>query len=247
MQQEIDPDAEAERLARLREERGFEAFKIRTGDWESTGDDVDAWPGRTEELVPAVREAVGEDVDLFIDANSSYTPERAIEIGEEILAPNGVDLFEEPCPYWELEWTAEVNDALDLAVAGGEQDNNLAQWRRMVEMDAVDIVQPDVCYVGGLSRARRVADLAADAGLPCIPHSANHSMVTVFTLHLLAALDNAGPYFEFAIEDHWAEGLLEPELAVEDGEVAVPAGPGWGVEVDPDWFDRAECEVSEAE
>jgi len=248
MQQEIEPDAEAERLASLRDERGFEAFKIRTGDWESKGDDVDAWPGRTEELVPAVREAVGEDVDLFIDANSSYTPERAVEIGEEILVPNGVSLFEEPCPYWELEWTAEVTAALDdVTVAGGEQDTNLAQWRRMVRADAVDVVQPDVCYIGGLSRARRVAELATEAGLPCMPHSANHSMVTVFTLHLLAALDNPGPYVEFSIEDHWAEGLLSPELTVEDGEIEVPSGPGWGVEVDPDWFDRAECRVSEAE
>jgi len=79
-----------------------------------------------------------------------------------------------------------------------------------------------------------------------MPHSANHSMVTVFTLHLLAALDNPGPYVEYSIEDHWAEGLLSPSLTVDDGEVAVPSGPGWGVEVDPEWFNRAEYRVSEA-
>mgnify|MGYP000321379533 FL=1 len=248
MRQEIDVDAEAERLARLRDESGFEAFKIRTGDWSSKGDDEDAWPGRTEELVPAVREAVGDDVTLLIDANSSYMPERAIEIGEGILAPNEVAYFEEPCPYWELEWTAEVTDALDdVTVTGGEQDTDLAQWRRMIGMDAVELVQPDVCYIGGLSRTLQVAELAADAGLPCIPHSANRSMVTVFALHLLAAIDNPGPYAEFTIEDDWAGGLLSPELTVEDGEVAVPSGPGWGVEVDPDWFDRADYRVTEAE
>lgn len=193
-----------------------------------------------------MREAVGDTVDLFIDGNSSYTPERAIEVGREILAPNDVSLFEEPCQYWELEWTAEVNEALDdVSVVGGEQDTNLAQWRRMVEMDAVEMVQPDICYVGGIDRARRVAALAADAGLRCLPSSANHSMVTVFTLHLHAALGNPGPYVEYSVEDHWAEGLLSPPLAVEDGEVDVPDGPGWGVEVDPDWFDRAEYAVSE--
>ncbi|MCU4975646.1 mandelate racemase/muconate lactonizing enzyme family protein [Halobacteria archaeon AArc-m2/3/4] len=248
MQREIEPADEAERLARLHDERGYDAFKIRIGSWDSKGDDEDQWPGRTEELVPTVREAIGDDVELFVDANSAYTPERAIEVGEEILAPNDVVHYEEPCPYWELEWTAEVTETLeDVPVTGGEQDTDLAQWRRMVEMNAVDVVQPDVCYVGGIERTLRVAKLAADAGLPCVPHSANHSMVTVFTLHLLGAIDNAGPYFEFSIEDHWAEGLLEPELVVEDGEVEVPIGPGWGVEVDPDWFDTAEYAVSEAD
>ena len=58
--------------------------------------------------------------------------------------------FEEPCPYWELEWTAEVAAALKMNVAGGEQDNDLAQWRRMIRMNAVDILQPDLCYIGGL-------------------------------------------------------------------------------------------------
>lgn len=73
--------------------------------------------------------------------------------------------------------------------------------------------------------------MAADRGLPCRPHSANRSLVLVFTLHLLAAIDNATPYTEYSIEDHWAEGMLEPKPTVEDGVIAVTEGPGWGVEV----------------
>ncbi|MFB6139492.1 MAG: mandelate racemase/muconate lactonizing enzyme family protein [Halosimplex sp.] len=247
MRRDIDPADEAERLAQLREEKGYEAFKIRVGGSDSVGDDEDEWPGRSAEVVSTAREALGDDVELFVDANSAYTPERAIEFGREVLAPNDVVHYEEPCPYWELEQTATVTEALDIPVTGGEQDTDLAQWRRMVDTGAVDVVQPDVCYVGGLSRALRVAELAADADLPCVPHSANHSMVTVFALHLLAAIDNAGPYLEFSVEDHWAEGLLEPELSVEDGAVAVPDGPGWGVSVDPDWLATADREVSAAE
>ena len=102
-----------------------------------------------------------------------------------MLEDNGVCHFEEPCPYWELEWTAEVAAALDVPVAGGEQDVDLAQWQRMIAMPAVDIVQHDICYVGALTRALRVAAMADEAGLPCVPHSANRSMVTVFTLHML--------------------------------------------------------------
>jgi len=243
MQRGIEPKDEADRLARLRDEHGYGAFKIRIG--KVCGHDQDQWPGRTDELVPTVRKAVGDDVKLLVDANSCYTPRKAIEVGR-MLEANGVCHFEEPCPYWELEWTAEVAAALNVPVAGGEQDNDLAQWRRMVAMRAVDIVQPDVCYVGGLTRALRVATMARDAGLPCVPHSANRSMVTVFTLHMLGAIPNAGDYLEFSIEDGgWVEGLFKPALEARDGKVAIPDGPGWGVEISPAWLEGAEREVSE--
>ena len=242
MRRDIAPDDEAERLVRLRDESGFRAFKIRIGS--VCGHDQDQWPGRTEALVPAVRRAIGNDVSLLVDANSCYTPAKAIQVGR-MLADNAVCHFEEPCPYWELEWTAEVAAALELDVAGGEQDNDLAQWRRMIALRAVDVVQPDVCYVGGLTRALRVARLAAEAGLPCVPHSANLSMVTVFTLHLLGAIPNAGPHIEFSIEpSEWTQGLYEPALEIVDGHVAIPDGPGWGVTIDPEWLEKAEREMS---
>ncbi|MFB6201044.1 MAG: mandelate racemase/muconate lactonizing enzyme family protein, partial [Halorhabdus sp.] len=205
MSREIEPAAEAERLAALRESKGYDAFKIRVGGWGSKGEDEDAWPGRSEDLVPAVREAIGEEATLFVDANSAYTPEGALELDREVLAPNDVAHFEEPCPYWELDWTEEVRENAATAVAGGEQDCFRKQWERIVERPVVDIVQPDVCYMGGLTRTLRVAEMAAERGLPCRPHSANHSMVLTFTLHLLAAIDNAAPYVEYSIEDHWAE------------------------------------------
>jgi L-alanine-DL-glutamate epimerase-like enolase superfamily enzyme len=243
MSRTITPEAEAARLVRLRDEKGFRAFKVRVG--KVNGRDEDEWPGRTEALVPAVRRAVGGGVSLKADGNSCYRPRRAIAVGRLIEA-EGFDHFEEPCPYWELEWTAEVARTLTVPVAGGEQDNDLAQWRRMIRMKAVDVVQPDVCYVGGLVRALRVARMAGDAGLSCVPHSANLAMVAVFTLHLLAAIPNAGPFMEYSIEDDaWTRGLYEPALEVRDGAVAVPAEPGWGVRVRPEWLERAKFERSE--
>jgi len=106
--------------------------------------------------------------------------------------------------------------------------------------------QHDVCYVGGLTRALRVARLAAAAGLPCVPHSANRSLVTVFTMHLMAAIPNAGDHVEFSIEETpWTRGLFTPALEARDGKVAVPAGPGWGVTVNPAWLVKATRQVSE--
>jgi L-alanine-DL-glutamate epimerase-like enolase superfamily enzyme len=240
MRRDITPAAEAARLVDLRERDGYTAFKIRVG--RECGHDRDEWPGRTEELVPAVRRALGDDATLLVDANSGYSAPRAIEVGR-FLEQHGVVHFEEPCPYWWPEETARVTSALDLAVAGGEQDCLLSSWRTIVGLPAVDIVQPDVCYMGGLTRTLAVAEMAAAAGLRCVLHSANLSLVTVFALHATAAIANAGDYVELSIEgpDYypWQYGIYQPELQVADGRLAVPDGPGWGVEPDPGWLAAA--------
>jgi L-alanine-DL-glutamate epimerase-like enolase superfamily enzyme len=247
MRRDISPDDESRRLADLREAHGFTAFKIRV--WRECGHDADEWPGRTEQIVPAVRAVLGDDATLLVDANSCFSPARAIEVGG-MLEQHGIVHFEEPCPYWELESTAQVAAALDLDVAGGEQDCFLWQWRRMVDTHAVDVVQPDVCYVGGFTRALEVAAMAAAAGMQCVPHSANLSMVTVFAVHLLCAVPNAGPYVELSIEgpDYypWQYGLFDPRCVhVSGGRLPAPEGPGWGVEPNPRWLERAAHRVTE--
>ena len=144
MRRDIAPRDEAERLVRLRDECGYDAFKFRIG--RECGRDRDQWPGRTEEIVAAVSKALGDEADLLVDANSGYTPARAIEVGR-MLEDHGICHFEEPCPYWELEQTREVTGALaplHIDVTGGEQDCDLATWRRIIDMRAVDVVQPDV-------------------------------------------------------------------------------------------------------
>ncbi len=245
MRRDISPEDEAARLVRLRDVYGFTAFKVRVG--QPTGHDIDAAPGRTERLIPTVRKAVGDEVELLADGNSCYTPPRAIEVGR-LMEENRYFWFEEPCPYWELEWTAEVSAALTMNVAGGEQDNDLAQWRRMIRMNAVDILQPDLCYVGGLTRAWRVAQMAQQANKRVVPHSANLSMVTLFALHFMAAIPNAGPFVEFTIEggmERERGGLYSPKLEVKDGKVKLPDGPGWGVTIHPDWLAAAVYHHSE--
>lgn len=245
MKREITPEAEAERFVRLRDEFGYDAFKFRVG--KECGHDEDEWPGRTEAIVPTVRKALGDEVALLVDGNSAYTPEKAISIGQ-LLEDHGICHFEEPCPYWELEWTKQVTDALNLDVTGGEQDCDLTIWRRMIEMRAVNVVQPDVCYLGGITRTLKVAEMAQQAGLPCTPHSANLSLVTVFTLHLMGALKNAGPYVEFSIEgaDYypWQYGIYEPALVAADGKVQIPEAPGWGIEINPDFLEQTQHQIS---
>lgn len=247
MKRDITPAQEADRLLRLRDRDGYDAFKFRIG--AECGHDIDEWQGRTEQIVPMMRTAMGEDTALLVDANSGFSPKRAIEVGH-MLEANGISHYEEPCPYWELEQTKEVTDALDIDVTGGEQDCDLITWRRMIDMRAVDIVQPDVSYLGGLTRTLRVAKMAEAAGLPCTPHCANLSLVTLFTMHLLGAIPNAGKYLEFSIEgpDYypWQDGLYKRSpYDIRDGKVTIPDAPGWGVELSDAWLEAADYQISE--
>ena len=245
MKRDITP--EAERFRKLRDQHGFDAFKFRVA--AECGHDVDEWPGRTEAIVPAIRRALGPDVALLVDANGGFSPKRAIEVGK-LLQDQGVEHFEEPCLYWELEQTREVTEALDLDVTGGEQDCDLPIWKVICGQHIVDIAQPDVLYCGGIGRALQIAKMAAAAGMKVTPHAANLGLVTLFTMHLLAALPNAGKYLEFSIEEAdyypWQYGLFRSDpYRVEEGRVTISAEPGWGIEIEPEWLAKARYQISE--
>ena len=204
---------------------------------------------RTEAVVPVVARALGAGIAKLVDGNSGFSVPRAIEVGK-LLADEGISHFEEPVPYWDLPATRAVTKALNIDVTGGEQDRDLSTWARMIETRAVDIVQPDVMYMGGLSRTLLVAEMAARAGLPVTPHSANLSLVTICAMHLLGAIPSAGKYLEFSIEgaDYypWQQELfLGDPFAVDGGKLQIPQGPGWGVEINPAWLDRASYHKSE--
>lgn len=245
MKRDITPEDEARRLCGLRDRYGFTAFKWRVG--AECGRGQDEWPGRTPEVIATVSKALG-DVDKLVDANSCYGPKAAIEVGG-MLQDHGIGHFEEPCPYWEYDQTAEVRAALTIDVAGGEQDCELSSWQLMIEHTSVDILQPDVMYMGGMTRTLEVCRMGEAAGLPITPHAANLGLVTICTAHLLRAIPNAGKYLEFSIEgpDYypWQEGLFTGSpFAIEDGAMTVPDLPGWGVEIDPAFLQTATYKVS---
>jgi L-alanine-DL-glutamate epimerase-like enolase superfamily enzyme len=241
MRRDIAPAEEAERLVRLCGDSGFTAAKWRIG--AECGEDADEWPGRTEEIIAIVSHALGDGIDRLVDANSGFSVPRAVEVGH-MLVDHGICHYEEPVPWWDHEATKAVADALPIDVTGGEQDWDMGAWSRMIDMRAVDVMQPDVMYVGGLAHALEVAAMAHRKGLPCTPHSANLSLVTICTMHLMAAIPNAGPYLELSIEGDdyypWQRDLfLGQPFAVSGGHVTVPDAPGWGVEINPSWLDRA--------
>jgi len=247
MSRTITPEEEARRMLRLRDEKGIQAFKYRIG--KEASRNGDAWDNRTEDMIATMGSALGGTCALLADANSGYTPDRAIHYGH-MLEENGVVQFEEPCPYWESEWIKEVSDVLDVDVSGGEQDNDIAKWRRMIHSHTMDIIQPDPLYLGGITRTWRTALMAHQAEIPCIPHSANHGMVTLFAAHLMQAIPNPGKYLEFSIEleegiNQEARAMYAPVMKVEHGHLSLSSGPGWGVEIHPDWLEQTNYQKSQ--
>ena len=124
----------------------------------------------------------------------------------------GIGHYEEPCPYWEFEQTKEVADALDIDVTGGEQDCEFTAWEQMIGMRAVDIIQPDIMYLGGITPHAPCGADGGRGGTALHAARANLSLVTMCTMHLLGAIPNAGKYLEFSIEGDdyypWQEGLF---------------------------------------
>jgi len=247
MKRDITPKDEATRFLKLRDEFGFDAFKWRVG--AENGRDVDEWPGRTEEVIEVVSNALGDKVSKLVDGNSGFTPKKAIEVGKR-LEQFGISHFEEPCRYWKLEETKQVAEALEIDVTGGEQDWDFIVWQKMIDINAVDILQPDVMYMGGINRTLEVVRMGEKANKTITPHSANLSLITMCTMHLLNAIPNAGKYLEFSIEKKdyypWQEDLfLGDPYKIVDGKVEITNNPGWGVEINPEWLIRSKRQVSE--
>ena len=247
MKRDISAKDEAERFKKLFQEKGIDAFKFRIG--AECGRGLDEWEGRTEDIVKTINHSLDSSVKKLVDANSCFSSAQAIEVGK-LLEDNNVTHFEEPCPYWEPEQTKEVTNALSIDVTGGEQDCDIRIWTDMVERKIVNIFQPDVMYLGGLTRTLQVAKIIEERGFICTPHAANLSLVTMCTMHLLKAIPNAGPYLELSIEGEdyypWQQDLfLNDPFAVENGCVTVTDQPGWGINLNPEWLNSANYQVSE--
>ena len=177
-------------------------------------------------MLELARKTWGDKIEIFVDANGSYRAKEAIEIGREMEKLN-IGFFEEPCRWQDYQGTLAVADALRMPVAGGEQDSSLEHFHWMTQRKVVDLVQPDVYYLGGLTRMLRVARMADQFGMKITPHSPKTGADAAANLHFASVVPNLGPYQEYR---------HAPE--VRGGKVAVPREAGLGVEYDArDWRD----------
>jgi L-alanine-DL-glutamate epimerase-like enolase superfamily enzyme len=232
------PEEEVEYLKRLVAETGARAVKFRVGGRMSKN--ADSLPGRTERLIPMVREAFGPDMTLYADSNSSYDVPHAIAVGR-LMEEYHYGFFEEPCRFDHLEETKEVADALRIPVAGGEQEFSEAGFRWMIRHRAVDVVQPDLHYHGGFIRSMRVARMAHAAGLLCTPHMSGSGLGYLDVAHFASCIPNPAAFHEFKGDTDIPVRSASSSLKCEKGIVRVPSGPGFGVEIDPAFVREAKA------
>jgi D-galactarolactone cycloisomerase len=214
---------------------GFKAVKLKIGF--GVAEDV--------RLIKAVRNALGPDVGLMLDANHGYDALEAIALGRAV-ADLDIGWFEEPVVPDDLDSYVEVRKGQPIPVAGGECEFTRWGFREVFNRRAIDIVQPDTCAAGGLSECKKIADMAAAFGVRYVPHVWGTGIGLAASLHLLAALPHVPPrltprepMLEFDRSEHpFRQSIMTRPIEHENGRVSIPTGPGLGIEIDRATLDR---------
>ncbi|WP_086932559.1 mandelate racemase/muconate lactonizing enzyme family protein [Agarilytica rhodophyticola] len=230
-----------ERESRSIVEQGFKAMKMKIG----LGVDKDI------KLVESVRSSIGNDVKLMVDANHAYTTREAIPLGRE-LEQLGVSWFEEPVAPEDYQGYRELCEALDINIAGGEAEFTIWGFRDFIKNRCVDVLQPEVCGLGGITQYQKVLAMAQAYFIPIINHVWGSAIAVATNLHLVASLPDfpgaahpTQPMLEYdTTPNHFREDLLAtplnilPQVKAQDGFVALPQGPGLGIEPDMKFIER---------
>jgi L-alanine-DL-glutamate epimerase-like enolase superfamily enzyme len=233
-------------------ERGFRCVKIKVGrqpdallnplhemaaqDYATVSFEEDV------ERVRAARRAIGPSVKLAIDANNAWTPSLALKFMREV---ENEDIYwlEEPVGTEDIDGSAYVAQQLVTPVAGYETESALPGFRELIQRRAVDIVQPDVIWSGGITETRKIAALAHAYGLPVIPHNFSSAVAAIANMHFIASIPN-GSWLEFDQNPNALRSeLFEEPLTVDrDGTIRLPERPGLGVTLSQATIDRYRIE-----
>lgn len=213
-------------------EQGFMAMKLKVG----FGVREDAAVTR------AIRNTIGEDAALMIDANHAYDAVAAIRLGREVEELD-IGWFEEPVPPEDLAGYRAVKAAIDIPVAGGECEFTRYGFREVLTQQAMDIIQPDICAAGGLSECKKIADMAQAFGVRVNPHvwgsgigiAASLQWMATVPTHTPTSLQPVQPLLEFDQTEHpIRQAIIAEPIVQQKGWVQIPNGPGLGIEINRD-------------
>lgn len=223
-----DPGAWAD-AARACREVGFDAMKVYpvspARPLEGT-----AFVPETERLVAAVREGAGEDADVMVDLHGRTTPAMAIQVGRA-LAPHRPWFLEEPCQPGDVDAIVEVARAIPIPIATGERLVTRNEFRELLAKRACAVIQPNVCYCGGISELRRIAAMAETSFVSVSPHNPNGPIGTMVSVHLALALPNFLILEQVRGDVPWRREIVDEPLETTGGYADQPTRPGIGVEL----------------
>ena len=212
---------------------GFRALKA--GVRSSREDDFDPyikdrnWGGTVDHFI-AAREAAGPDIELLVDANGRFTVPEAVQLSR-VLEPADLYCFEDPVPPDDLGAYARFKRETSIPVMGSERLNTKTQFRQLLELDGIDIAQPDLVYTGGITEVRKIAAIADTYHVPISFHNTKGPIGILAAAHLGAAIPNVAP-MEFVTGIDWRDDIITEPLEVDGGCLVVPDRPGLGVELD---------------
>jgi len=221
-----ETDEEVKRLVDCLVQQGFTAVKL---GWGPLGFDV----RRDVELVRAARQAAGDQVELMIDIGKRYRFKSALYMAQACEQLN-LYWLEEPFPAEDLDGYRRLADATSIRIAAGEEESGRLAFAKLIRETGIDVVQPDISRCGGLTEMKKIATLAADANILCVPHAFKTGILVAASLHLIASIPHA-PFLEFSVtESGIRKEILTCPFVQQGGYVEVPQLPGLGIELNPD-------------
>jgi galactonate dehydratase len=188
-------------------------------------------------LVSAVRTAVGPEVELYVECGGKPDYYSALRL-LDALAEFDVGFVEEPIPPENMETMARLAAHSRVPIASGERLYTSHDFRRLLELQAVAVVQPDIVRTGGLLESKKIAAMADTYFTPVAPHNANSPVSTMATLHFATSTPNFMTLEYFVKDVPWRDALMTPAIKVEGGRIRKPTGPGLGIELDPELLRR---------
>jgi L-alanine-DL-glutamate epimerase-like enolase superfamily enzyme len=203
-------------------------------------------PKRDYELVRNARELLGEDIELMVDAYYCWPDFSTAYAFCKELERFNLYFIETPLPVDDIEGHKKLSTALGMRVATGEWLTTRYEFMDFIDRGKIDVAQPDIGRVGGLTEARKVADYAKARGVLVVPHCWKTGIGIAASAHFCIATSNC-PYFEFMIRDlapsELRRFLVKNELEIKDGYIDPPESPGLGIEVDRNVLEKYEMKL----
>lgn len=227
--------------------RGFKAVKIKVGRTSSipmsslsiipNGDYCNVSIEEDIERVRTARAAIGNEVDLLIDANNGWDTKTAIKVAKALEKYN-IYFIEEPVLTEDMDGSARLVAATTIPIAGYETAYTRYEFKQLITKKAVDIVQPDAVWCGGISEALKIAAIANAYHLPVIPHNISSAVSTAANLHV-AAIVNGAMIEMYGHGNPFGDELIKNPFQInQDGDLELPDKPGLGIEVDEQMIEK---------
>lgn len=192
---------------------------------------------QTVKMVEAVRNAVGEGVQLAIDCHGAFEVNTAVSLAKR-LEPYNLMWIEDPVPQNSMEAMAFVSRSVSIPVCTGELLSTRWEFRELFERRAARIIMPDVARTGGVLEMKKISSMAEAYYIPVAPHNMVGPIATIASLHVCASIPNL-LLLEYQLGDvEWRDEVLDRPIRVEDGKMVVPSGPGLGVNLKVDALEK---------